>query len=504
MNVREIERQLGIPRANVRYYEKEGLLHPQRGSNNYRIYTGEDIEALKKIRLLRQLDMPIETIRAVQAGEVALTDAVARQERLLENEAVKLEQARAVCRSMLADGVTYAALEPARYEQARPALPGQAGSEPARTRRPPVEGAEWAFNPWQRFWARFLDVHLATGAAAVFLSLACHITAAAGDSRTAGVFSLVLGWMLVLAIEPLLLSTWGTTPGKWLLGLELRDHAGGKLSYMEGLRRTWGVLGTGYGFEIPVYSLYRLYKSYRTCADDEEMPYDREQGFQYYSIVPGQWWYRRASAAAALLALLVWAEVWCSYQGLAPPNRGDITKAELAENINALANRLDHGLWVDGDGYELARQTADVLEADGSWVRYVYGEPVSDKPVYTVETDENGYITAVTVMEEGGFEGEGASFSTLHLNRAELVTMAFIGTSGSGYRMGKSALWRDLSQAGQWDGSPVSGEGFTRTATLEQEGYYDDFGQSTGLLMPLPEAESGRFRFTVRVEKTTR
>ena len=504
MNVREIEQQLGIPRANIRYYEKEGLLHPQRGSNNYRVYTDEDIEALKKIRLLRQLDMPIETIRAVQAGEVPLTDAVARQERLLENEAVKLEQAQEVCRSILADGVTYAALEPARYEQARPALPGQAASEPPQPERPPVEGAEWAFNPWQRFWARFLDVHLATGAAAVFLSLVCHITAAAGGNQIVGFFSLVLGWMLVLAIEPLLLSAWGTTPGKWLLGLELRSCAGEKLSYREGLQRTWGVLGTGYGFEIPVYSLYRLYKSYRACVDNVEMSYDREQGFQYYSIVPGQWWYRRASAAVALLALLVWAEVWCSYQGLAPPNRGDITKAELAENVNALADRLGQGLWVDEDGYKLAEQTSSVLETDGSWVEEVYGERVSDKPVYTVETDENGYVTAVTVTEEGSFEGEDSSFSILHLSRAELVTMAFIGTSGSGYRMGQSALWRELSQAGQWDGSPVSEEGFTRTAALEQEGYYDDFGHSAGLLMPLPEAESGWFRFTVRVERNAK
>lgn len=501
MNVREIEQQLGIPRANVRYYEKEGLLHPQRGSNNYRIYTDEDIEALKKIRLLRQLDMPIETIRAVQAGEVPLIDAVARQEQLLENEAVKLEQAREVCRSMLADRVTYAALEPARYEQARPALPGQAGPEPTQTRRPPVEGAEWAFNPWQRFWARFLDVHLATGSAAIFLSLACHITAAAGGSQITGFFSLVLGWMLVLAIEPLLLSTWGTTPGKRLMGLELRDHAGGKLSYMEGLQRTWGVLGTGYGFEIPVYSLYRLYKSFRICGDNEEMPYDREQGFRYYSLVPGRW-YLRACAAAALVALLVWAEVWCTYQGLLPPNRGDITKAELAENINALANRLDYGLWVDEDGYELAGQTSSVLEADGSWVRYVYGSLISDEPVYTVETDKNGYITAVIVMEEGSFDGENHSFSILQLNRAELVTMAFIGTSGSGYRMGQSVLWRELSQSSQWGGSPVSAGGFTRTATLEQEGYDLNFGYTSGMLVPKTDAESGWFRFTVRVERT--
>ena len=245
MNVREIEQQLGIPRANVRYYEKEGLLHPQRGSNNSRVYTAEDMETLKQIRLLRQLDMPIETIRAVQAGEVSLIDAVARQEQLLENAAVKLEQSQEVCRSMLADGVTYAALEPARYEQVRPALFGRAPAEPSQPKRPPVEGAEWAFNPWQRFWARWLDVSLAAGAAAIFLALVFHTGAAVGSSRVIGGVSRMIGWVLVLAIEPLLLSTWGTTPGKWLMGLELRDHAGKKLSYREGFWRTWGVLWKG-------------------------------------------------------------------------------------------------------------------------------------------------------------------------------------------------------------------------------------------------------------------
>lgn len=68
MNIHEIETELGIPRASVRYYEKEGLLSPQRGENNYRIYTQAEVETLKKIRLLRELSMPVETIRAVQRG----------------------------------------------------------------------------------------------------------------------------------------------------------------------------------------------------------------------------------------------------------------------------------------------------------------------------------------------------------------------------------------------------------------------------------------------------
>ena len=48
MNIRDIEARLGIPRASVRYYEKEGLLHPRRGSNNYRDYSQEDLETLQK------------------------------------------------------------------------------------------------------------------------------------------------------------------------------------------------------------------------------------------------------------------------------------------------------------------------------------------------------------------------------------------------------------------------------------------------------------------------
>ena len=36
MTIKEIELQVGITKANIRFYEKEGLLNPGRGSNNYR------------------------------------------------------------------------------------------------------------------------------------------------------------------------------------------------------------------------------------------------------------------------------------------------------------------------------------------------------------------------------------------------------------------------------------------------------------------------------------
>ena len=39
MNIAEAERRTGLTRANIRFYEKEGLLKPTRGENGYRDYT---------------------------------------------------------------------------------------------------------------------------------------------------------------------------------------------------------------------------------------------------------------------------------------------------------------------------------------------------------------------------------------------------------------------------------------------------------------------------------
>lgn len=63
MTIKELEVRLGISRANIRFYEKEGLLRPARRANGYRDYSAEDAAALEKIALLRRLGMPVETIR---------------------------------------------------------------------------------------------------------------------------------------------------------------------------------------------------------------------------------------------------------------------------------------------------------------------------------------------------------------------------------------------------------------------------------------------------------
>ncbi len=65
MEIKDLVDNLGIPRANIRFYEKEGLLNPQRKENQYRDYSEEDIDRLKKIIILRKLGITISEIKAI-------------------------------------------------------------------------------------------------------------------------------------------------------------------------------------------------------------------------------------------------------------------------------------------------------------------------------------------------------------------------------------------------------------------------------------------------------
>ena len=59
MKINEVERLVGVTKRNIRFYEKEGLLAPDRNAENgYRDYGEADVETLKKIKLLRKLDLP--------------------------------------------------------------------------------------------------------------------------------------------------------------------------------------------------------------------------------------------------------------------------------------------------------------------------------------------------------------------------------------------------------------------------------------------------------------
>lgn len=102
MKISEVEELLGVSRANIRYYEKEGLINVKREPNRYRDYNDEDIARLKKVLILRKLGISIEEIRAVLSGEEELQPIILRNIQRLKSEIEQLRGALEIS-NMLAD-----------------------------------------------------------------------------------------------------------------------------------------------------------------------------------------------------------------------------------------------------------------------------------------------------------------------------------------------------------------------------------------------------------------
>lgn len=115
MNIKEVEELLSVSRANVRFYEKEGLLTPTRKENNYRDYSDEDIAKLKKILVLRKLGFTIEEIAAMQKGTLSLGNALDGNIHRLEQTIDDLHGALEVAKDMQKTGEQFDTMDESRY-----------------------------------------------------------------------------------------------------------------------------------------------------------------------------------------------------------------------------------------------------------------------------------------------------------------------------------------------------------------------------------------------------
>lgn len=112
MKINEVEQQVGITKKNIRFYEKEGLLKPGRNQENgYRDYRDEDVDTLKRIKLLRKLSVPLEEIRKVQTGDMTMEGVLKRHIITLEEQSSNLLKVQAVCSQLVEKKEQYAQLD---------------------------------------------------------------------------------------------------------------------------------------------------------------------------------------------------------------------------------------------------------------------------------------------------------------------------------------------------------------------------------------------------------
>ena len=70
--IKDIEEMTGIPATAIRFYDKRGLLvFVKRSPNGMRIFTDRDVEKIRLIQLLRNLDMPVNVIKPLHRAGAA-------------------------------------------------------------------------------------------------------------------------------------------------------------------------------------------------------------------------------------------------------------------------------------------------------------------------------------------------------------------------------------------------------------------------------------------------
>ncbi|TVY10889.1 RDD family protein [Paenibacillus cremeus] len=139
------------------------------------------------------------------------------------------------------------------------------------TREKPSPG-----RPWLRFWARAIDGALWGVLLTLLLS---SLSFGSGDTNQTLLFNVLLlaTWIF---IEAGLLSTVGTTLGKFVLGIEVTSALGQKLTYRQALRRSLQVWWLGQALGIPIIMYVTNLAAYRKLSRDGETRWDAQLGLQ--------------------------------------------------------------------------------------------------------------------------------------------------------------------------------------------------------------------------------
>lgn len=434
MNIKEVETRSGMARANIRYYEQEGLLCPARLENGYRDYSEEDLNTLARIRLLRQLGVPLERIRDLQSGAASLPQVAAAQAETLAAGAQAAQAAIEICRAICDDGAEYATLDAALYENGPRRIPEQKAADPwegaegresktewqdlerpvyigARAVKETAPGLPPVRDPMRRCGAIVFDVVLRFF---VLTAAVCALTWAglpwlqAGALRRDALVVLLLAaaaWLSGFIAEPLLLHWFGTTPGKAVFGLSIRCADGSLPSFQQAAERTWGRawswgLATSWWGGAP--ELRRIWQEAESGT-----PNDWQIPGEVYAQKDEQPW-REAAWGVGIVLMLGLSILWLGDTVELPRRRGALTAAQFAANYNGYGEEdgvhavsghswyelRPDGSWAIKDGYQLT-DGGVLYSQEGSYTVYysIPEDAVLPGPLTLVEAD--GTLTAV-------------------------------------------------------------------------------------------------------------
>lgn len=128
----EIQKETGLTRKAIEYYEDKGLIHPQKSENGYRDYSEKDLETLTKVSVFRKLGMSISEInQCISSGGDTLSSVLRKKQHQLEvdekRKAILEMVVKGESNQLINDKISLLEAEETIYEKLEIAFPGYFG-----------------------------------------------------------------------------------------------------------------------------------------------------------------------------------------------------------------------------------------------------------------------------------------------------------------------------------------------------------------------------------------
>ena len=124
--------------------------------------------------------------------------------------------------------------------------------------------------PWLRFWVRWIDYLV------LFIIVKILVGAVGGlPQYFEGITSGILMVCSVILLEAICIFSFGTTPGKWLGGIKVKNCEGRNPEFMQALKRTCFVWVQGFCLGIPVVDIPFMWFAKKNLLKDGKTRWDK-------------------------------------------------------------------------------------------------------------------------------------------------------------------------------------------------------------------------------------
>jgi uncharacterized RDD family membrane protein YckC len=129
--------------------------------------------------------------------------------------------------------------------------------------------------PWVRYWARMFDVYFFSLFGGVILAVIAPQFLEKQNEYALGMM-LVFAWVF---FESLLLSSFQTTPGKWLFKTKVALTSGSPINFSQALARSFKVWWRGFGTGFPIATMITMIIAHGRLTRDGITSWDKDDGF---------------------------------------------------------------------------------------------------------------------------------------------------------------------------------------------------------------------------------